>query len=449
VIRPWFLALATTLVLVSGCGGSKDPTPPSGPPAPPGGGINGRERIGWDQSADNTAQLDGFQYAIYVDGARNVMAAVSCSAGSSATVFACSGKGPDLSVGQHTIELAAFTSDGEGPRSAPLVVTVSALTTGTAQAPVEWPSEHTEKTSDGVLLRTEKVIDGLEDPVDALFAPDGRLFIAERRGRVRIAQDGQLQVPDALTTVLEDDGPAESLLSIAIAPDFERTHFVFAVHASRTGSGDVFRLVRYRELRGTLAERAVLIEGAGPPIADAAAVLRVASDGKFYVAVGAPGFPGTLMRINADGTRPQDQAGTAPAVAQGLQSPRGLAADPRSGIVWIADEQDGDAHLSGVAFAGRPIRAVVRARHPLPDGSGSLAFYAGKVLPGFENTLLLASATGRHIERIRLGGDRLDSIAASETLLQDAVGPIQVVIVGPDGAIYFCTSQALGKLTAQ
>jgi glucose/arabinose dehydrogenase len=442
VSRLSILVLAIALLGASACG--SDPEPNS--PTPPAGGITGRERIGWDQPADDAAQLGGFQYAIYVDGTRNVMTAVSCSAGTSPTVFACSGKGPDLSAGQHTLELAAFTSDAEGPRSAPLVVTVNALTTGTA--PVEWSGEQTEKTSDGVILRTEKVLDGLEDPVDALFAPDGRLFIAERRGRVRVVQDGQLQVPDALTTVLEDDGPAENLLSIAIAPDFERTHFVFLVSASRTGSGDVFRLVRYRELRGTLAERAVLIESAGPPIADAAAVLRVASDGKFYVAVGAPGFPGTLLRINADGTKPLDQAGTAPAVAQGLQLPRGLAADPRSGIVWIADEQDGDAHLSGLAFAGRPIRAVVRARHPLPDGSGSLAFYSGKVLPGFENTLLLASPTGRHIERIRLAGDRLDSIGASETLLQDAVGPIQVVIVGPDGAIYFCTGQALGRLTA-
>jgi glucose/arabinose dehydrogenase len=436
------LALAIALLGSSACG--SDPEPSS--PTPPAGAITGRERIGWDQPADDAAQLGGFEYAIYVDGTRNVMTAVSCSAGASPTVFVCSAKGPDLSAGQHTLELAAFTSDAEGPRSAPLVVTVNALTTGTA--PVEWPGEQTEKTSDGVILRTEKVLDGLEDPVDALFAPDGRLFIAERRGRVRVVQDGQLQVPDALTTVLEDDGPAENLLSIAIASNFERTHFVFVVYASRTGSGDVFRLVRYRELRGTLAERAVLIEAAGPPIADAAAVLRVASDGKFYVAVGAPGFPGTLLRVSADGTMPTDQAGTAPAVAQGVQSPRGLAADPRSGIVWIADEQGGEAHLSGLAFAGRPIRAVVRARHPLPDGSGSLAFYAGKVLPGFDDTLLLASATGRHIKRIRLGGDRLDTIATSETLLQDAVGPIQVVIVGPDGAIYFCTDQALGRLTA-
>jgi glucose/arabinose dehydrogenase len=436
-----------TLVAVSGCGGSKDPSPAT--PAPPASGITGRERIGWDQQAEDAGQLGRFQYAIYVDGGRSEMTAVSCAAGTSAGVFVCTGKGPDLSAGQHTLELAAFTSDGEGPRSAPLLVNVNSITTGTAPAPVEWQSAHTEKTSDGVSLRADKVLEGLEDPVDALFAPDGRLFIAERRGRVRVVQDGQLQVPDALTTALEDDGPAESLLSIAIASDFDRTHFVYLVHASRTGSGDVFRLVRYRELRGTLAERAVLIESAGPPIADAAAVLRVAADGKFYVAIGATGFPGTLLRISADGTMPLDQAGTAPAVAQGLQSPRGLATDPRSGIVWIADEQDGDAHLSGLAFAGRPIRAVVRARHPLEGGSGSLAFYASNVLPGFENTLLVASSTGRHIERIRFADGHLDTIAASETLLQDAVGPIRVVSVGPDGAIYFCTGQALGRITAQ
>jgi glucose/arabinose dehydrogenase len=247
----------------------------------------------------------------------------------------------------------------------------------------------------------------------------------------------------------EDDGPAEGLLSIALDPDFERTHFVFLVHAARTGAGDVFRLARYRELRGTLGERAVIIEAAGPPIAEAAGVLRAGPDGQFYIAVGAAGFPGTLLRLNIDGTMPRDQSGTAPAVAQGLQSPGGMVQDPRSGILWIADGQDGEDHLSGVAFAGRPLRAVVRARHALEGGSGALAFYAGKALPGFENTLLLASVTGRHIERLRLGGDRLDGIAATETLLQDAVGPIHVVTIGPDGTIYFCTAQALGRLKAE
>jgi glucose/arabinose dehydrogenase len=319
---------------------------------------------------------------------------------------------------------------------------VNRATAGTS--PAEWPDGLTERTADGVTLRLDKVAEGLDDAVDAAFTPDGRMFIAERAGRVRIVQGGRLQREDALTA----EDPDARLLSIAIDPDFERSRFVFVVQATSTGGGDLFRLARYRELNGTLAQRATLIEVAAPPIPDATAVLRAGPGGRLYLAVGAADSPGTLLRLNLDGTMPRDQAGSSPAVAQGVQSPTGLAADPGSGLVWIADEQDGQAHLSGVALTGRPLRAVVRARHPLTRGGGSLAFYAGAALPGFENTLLLASASGRHIERIRFSREQPERIAGSDTLLQDAVGPIQVVAVSPDGAIYFCAGPAVGRLSA-
>ena len=70
----------------------------------------------------------------------------------------------------------------------------------TSTAPVTWPAAMTEKTADGLSLRIDKVVEGLNNPVDAAFLPDGRLLIAERHGRIRVVQDGQLQVPDALTT---------------------------------------------------------------------------------------------------------------------------------------------------------------------------------------------------------------------------------------------------------
>jgi len=429
---------AAPCIVTAGC--SKDPDPPTGPGSAE--TITGRERVGWNQQADDAAQLARLRYAIYVDGARSEVGSVSCTAGGP-QLFSCSGKGPDLTPGPHTLELAAFTDEAESPRSAPFSVVVNRATSGTP--PTEWPSGMTETTADGVTLRIDKVTEGLDDPVDAAFTPDGRLFVAERGGRVRIVDGGRLQAQDALA--IDGDSDAR-LLSIAIDPDFERSRFVFLVQAARTGSGDVFRLARYREVRGTLAQRAVLIEAAAPPLADASAVLRTGADGKLYVAVGAANSPGTLLRLNLDGTMPRDQAGTAPAVAQGVQSPTGLAADPESGLVWIADEQDGHAHLSAVTLAGRPIRAVVRARHPLPRGGGALAFYPGGSLPGFENTLLLASTSGRHIERIRFSREQPERIAGTDTLLQDVVGPIQVVAVSPDGAIYFCAGRTVGRLTA-
>ncbi len=444
-MRHPLLLLAARAILPIACaiaaaGCSKDPDPTSEPGSAE--TITGRERIGWNQQAEDGAQLARLRYAIYVDGARSEVGGVSCTA-AGPQVFSCSGKGPDLTPGPHTLELAAFTGEAESPRSAPFSVVVNRATAGTS--PAEWPDGSTETTADGVTLRIDKVAEGLEEPVDAAFTPDGRLFIAERRGRVRIVDGGRLQAHDALT--MADEDPGARLLSIAIDPDFERSRFVFLVQATRTGAGEVFRLARYREVGGTLAQRAVLVEAAAPPIADAGAVLRPGPDGKLYLAVGAAGTPGTLLRLNLDGTMPRDQAGSAPAVAQGVQFPTGLAAHPGSGLVWIADEQDGQAHLSGIALAGRPLKAVVRARHPLTGGGGSLAFYAGDTLPGFENTLLVASPSGRHIERIRFSREQPDRIAGTDTLLQDAVGPIQVVTVSPGGAIYFCAGHALGRLT--
>jgi aldose sugar dehydrogenase len=435
------LSIAITILALAAC--SNDPSEPPASSGASSAAINGHERVAWDQPADSAAQLAELGYAIYVDGARSLLAEVSCRPGATTQSFTCSGKGPDLSAGPHTLELVAFTSEGESLRSSPLVVTV---TGATATAPAGWPTAIEEKTADGLSLRVDKIADGFNHPVDAAFLPDGRLLIGERQGRIRVVQDGQLQATDALTTSLDAEG-VDGVLSLAIDPDFERTHFVFVVLAARTGSGDVFRLNRYRELRGTLAQRAVLIEAEGPPVSDASAVLRVSADGKLYLAVGAAGFPGTLLRLNLDGTMPRDQAGTQPAVAQGLQSPRGLALDPRSGIAWIADEQDGEAHLSGVILQGRPLRAVVRARHALAGGGGSSAFYSGTAMPGFDNALLIASRSGRQIEKIRFSDEQPDRIAASETLLQDVVGPIDVVTVGPDGAIYFCAGGALGRLT--
>ena len=437
------LSLVIAMLALAAC--SKDPSPAPTSGSGPADTITGRERVGWDQAADDAAQAGAFGYAIYVDGVRSVLSSVSCAPGAAAQSFTCTGKGPDLLPGHHTLEIAAFTPDAESPRSSPLAVTVAGAA---STAPADWPATMIAQTADGVSLRVDKVVDGLIDPVDAAFLPDGRLLIAERRGRMRIVEDGHLQAPAALSTTVGDDDE-DGVLSIAIDPDFERTHFVFAVLTARTGSGDAFLVTRYRELRGTLAERAVLLEAEGPPVTGAAAALRIGPDGKLYLAIGAPGFPGTLLRLNRDGTMPRDQWGTRPAIAQGLQSPRGLALDPGTGIAWLADDQDGEAHLSAVVMEGRPLRAAVRARYPLPGGSGSLAFYSRSAIPGFDHTLLVASASGRHIERIRLSEVRPDRIDGSDMLLQDAVGPIDLVVVGPDGAIYFCAGSTLGRITAE
>jgi glucose/arabinose dehydrogenase len=439
--------IVITLFAASACGSSPPPAPSPGPGTGNAQSITGRERIGWTQAAGSVSELATLQYAIYVDGARSVMTETSCATTTSSDGYACSGKLPTMSNGSHSLELAAFVDAGDGDivqgaRSPALAVSVSALT---APQGADWTARETA-TADGLRLRVDRLAQGLDRPVDAAFAPDGRLFIAQRGGRIRLFAEGQLQSQDALTPVAGEREAGVETLSLAIDPEFERTHFIFVVQTAQSDRGNVFRLSRYRELRGRLAERAVLFE-AEAPATPASAVSRFGPDGKLYLAANGGVAQGRLFRLAADGTLPRDQAGTTPAIAAGVEDARGLGWDPVSGLMWIADESVERAHVSGLTLSAPPIRAVVRGRDTIDAGIRSMKFYTSDAIPEMRNEALLASAEG-YILRLRFATDDPTHIERSSRLLENAVGPIHVVTVSPDGSIYFCTDDSLGKMTA-
>ena len=59
---------------------------------------------------------------------------------------------------------------------------------------------------------------------------------------------------------------------------------------------------------------------------------------------------------------------------------------------------------------------------------------------------LIVSAEA-YLLRLHFAGDDPTQVDRAERLLQNRVGPLRVVTVGPDGAIYFLTDTALGKLS--
>ena len=445
--RSWILIT----LFAAACGSSKPPAPSTGTGSGGVESITGRERIGWDQPAADVGELGTFRFAIYVDNVRSELAEVSCASNAGAAGFGCSGKLPSMSNGAHTLEIAAFSAvnsdSGESNRSNPLHVIVSSALASESAPAADWQSGEIDPTHDGVRLRVDRLADGLETPADAAFAPDGRLFIAERSGHIRIFSDGQLQRRDALSLPSDPDtGMPQAALSIAFDPDFPRSGFVFVLYTAESRDGPAVFLARYRELRGTLAQRAVLFQSTLEGETHAAAVMRFGPDGKLYVAVSGDGANGRLFRLNPDGTMPRDQAGTTPAVAAGVARVRGLAWHPSNAILWIVDDESDAAHLSGVSMSAPPVRAVVRARTDLDPGAGSLVFYTADALPQLRDNGLIASTAG-YILRLRFARDDGTRVAESEKLLENRVGAIRVVTVSPQGAIYFCTDTTLGSLS--
>ncbi len=195
----------------------------------------------------------------------------------------------------------------------------------------------------------------------------------------------------------------------------------------------------------------------------AAASVRFGPDGKLYVALddgGIPGlagdlaaFGGKILRMNADGSTPDDQAAATPVYSSAYRSPQGLAWQPGTGTLWVGDShRPGTLGLTAVAeVESRPRRtrkAATLALSPATGATGAagMSFYRGRLIPALQNDLLVAATPGGHLLRARFDPRNPLSIIAIERLLEDRVRAVSMVAVGPDGAVYICTERALERL---
>ena len=433
--------------------------------------VTGSERIGWTQTASDRSELDTFRYAIYVNDIRSELAGAAClpPAFRASSDFACSAPLPALASGTNRIELAAFIIGAqvlESARSTPLFLTRAAMAskmpaTPGASTATPWATGMTLTTVDGIRLRVDRRAAGLVRPVDIAFVPDGRLLIAEESGRVLVlTADGRLLAEPALTLARGRAADAR-LLSLTVDPAFDRTHLVYAIYTTAAADGArAFTLSRFTEASNALFGEIVLLDGVAASPSSSASV-RVGADGKLFAAFDDGGDPrragdlaspsGKVLRLNPDGTTPDDQAGLTPTYASDLHSPRGFDWQPGSRVLWITDRRaDDTASLTAVgSIAGGQRRGVRLAAYSLPRDTrpSSAAFLRGTSLPGLQNDLLIASAEGRHLLRVRFDRSSATRVASTERLLQDVVGSVRVVAVAPDAGLYVATDDAVAQIS--
>jgi glucose/arabinose dehydrogenase len=351
------------------------------------------------------------------------------------------------------LELASFTAAAgilEGPKSQPLTVTVTGVA---APASTALKDGAIVTTTDGVRLRTTVLFEELREPSALAVAPNGRTFIGTADG-ILIVQDGTAAGPPQLT-----DGVP---LAIGLSPDFARDGYVFVTQAIATASaGSIFRTSRVRDMGGWLADRMVILEH-GPASAEPSAALRFSADAKLHLAFDDGGNPeaaermsewrGKLLRMEADGRTPPDQAAASPVMWRGLTSPRGFDWAADGGPLWLADAaRDGNdaGRLRVIVSSGTPRRSSQAASYVLPKGTDAtaLAFHRGAGIEEFAGNLFVAGRNGSLL-RIRFNA-RDQRPSATETLLEGGVGALRAMAIAADGAIYLCDETRLIRLRRQ
>src|SRR5574341_511458 len=74
-------------------------------------------------------------------------------------------------------------------------------------------------------LKVETVEENLEVPWAIAFSPDGRIFVTERAGKLRVIEDGNLR-PEPMTIM--NVGHAEGgLLGLALDQKIEKNHHIY------------------------------------------------------------------------------------------------------------------------------------------------------------------------------------------------------------------------------
>jgi glucose/arabinose dehydrogenase len=200
------------------------------------------------------------------------------------------------------------------------------------------------------------VAGGLSAPTAMAIAPDGRTFVAEQGGRLRVIANGSLLATPFLTVSTTATGE-RGLLGVTFDPDFATNRYVY-VYYTATSPAVHNRLSRFTA-NGNVAvpgsERILLeLDNLSSATNHNGGAIHFGPDGKLYVAVGENAAPsnaqsltnllGKMLRINSDGSIPSDNpfvnstTGRNRAIwALGLRNPFTFSIQPGTGRMFIND----------------------------------------------------------------------------------------------------------------
>jgi aldose sugar dehydrogenase len=370
------------------------------------------------------------------------------------------------------------------------VLAISLLTSALLMSPATAQSAGTvERLSTELYeLDVETVASGLEHPWGMAFLPGGELLVTERPGRLRVVlPDGRLSQPVGGVPAVAAAGQG-GMLDVAIDPDFASNSLVYFSFAEAREGGAGLSVARGRLdlARNGLGDVEIIFRqqpavGGGRHFGSR---VVFANDGTLFVTAGDRGdhsdqsqnpqnHIGAVMRINPDGSIPQDNPGVGrddwadEVWSIGHRNIQGAAMRPGTDQFWTNEHgaRGGDevnliepglnygwpvisygVHYSGAAIGegtARPgMEQPVYYWDPSIAPSG-MAFYTGDAFPEWRGNALIGGLVGQLLSRLTMRGD---AVVDEERMLQGLNARIRAVSQGPDGLVYLLTDASDGRL---
>jgi glucose/arabinose dehydrogenase len=303
------------------------------------------------------------------------------------------------------------------------------------------------------------------------FTPDGRIFITERVGRVRVFKDGKLQdEPFATVEVPKILGYHETgLLGIAIPPSYQAIPYVYVYHTYNKAGKLFNKVIRFKADGDDQPAPEIIIDDIPGARIHNGGVLVFGPNDRLFVSTGEIGdtslaqdiksTAGKVLRLNADGKIPSDNPFPgSPVFSYGHRNIFGMAVQPVTNTLFITENGPSDNDEVNRIEAGKNYgwpEVTGKARDarfvdPVAVYSESIAptqaiFYTGELFPEIRDAFVFGAYNTREVRAVKFADPGFDTVAADDVIFrfdERVIGVAQA----PDGSFYVIGEKTIKRI---
>jgi len=298
----------------------------------------------------------------------------------------------------------------------------------------------------------------LEIPWEIVFLDSGTALVTQRPGSLLIIGEDkkEIEIPDVTQKV---EG---GLLGMALHPAFEENGFVY-IYITDSKDGKITnRIERYKLIDATLTDKKIILDNIpGAPYHDGGRI-EFGPDGLLYVTTGdatidrlaqdLESLAGKILRLNDDGSIPEDNPFANAVYSYGHRNPQGLAWDA-DGNLWSTEHG-----RSGILSGMDELNLIEKGKNygwPTIEGdethegmeepkahSGPDDTWAPAGLAYYDGSLFFSGLRGETLYEAQIENGEVIELKAH---FRKEFGRLRAVVIGPDNSLYISTSNTDGR----
>ena len=314
-------------------------------------------------------------------------------------------------------------------------------------------------------LNSDVIVDGLNNPWEIVFGPNGDTYFTERDGRIwKMSESG---VANVIYTFPKSGSVEGGTLGLALHPEFEENKKIYVYQTNLELEFYQNKVFSFEVDEYTLSNKQLILDGIpGAPWHDGGRI-KFGPDQKLYISTGDAINPelsqdlsslaGKILRINSDGTIPNDNPfDSSPVFSYGHRNPQGLAWSPDG--LFVSSEHGPSGELGyghdeinvilkgknygwpnvvGNSFDTKFVNPLIHSGESTWAPSG-MVFFDSEKISDFTGKFLIGTLRGEHLMVLDIAND--GSMISSEKMFDGEFGRIRTAEISPDGNLYLLTA---------